>query len=307
MSGLALLCPGQGGQHPAMLELALADPGGAEVLRRAGAAVGDDLVGRTRAGKDLFANAVAQPLLCAAELATWAALRARVPTPRVVAGYSLGELAAYGCAGAAAPEEVLALAARRAAIMDAVAPPGSGLLALRGLALGLAEALAAEAGAELAIVNGPDHVIAGGDGPALGRLEAAARAAGAIAVRLPIGVPAHTRLLAPAVAPFEAALAAARLGDPAIPVVAGVTGAPVRTRAEAIATLSAQLARRIEWARGLAAAAELGCTVFLELGPGRALASMAAEAVPHARARSVSDFRTLEGVARWVAGALRRG
>jgi [acyl-carrier-protein] S-malonyltransferase len=309
MSGVAILCPGQGHQHPAMFDLALGDPRGAAVAARAGAAAGlDPLAVARRAGADLFRNAVAQPLLCAAELATWAALRDAVPPPRVIAGYSLGELAAYGCAGALSTEEVVALAARRAALMDGAAPPGSGLVALRGLALGRAEELASAAGAEIAIANGPDHCVAGGDAAALDRLDERARAAGATTVqRLPVGVPAHTSLLAAAVAPFSAALAASRLGDPAVPVLAGVSGAPVRTRADAIATLSTQLARRIEWARCLLAAAEMGCTVFLELGPGTALARMASETLPGVAARSVSEFRSIDGAARWVEAALRRG
>lgn len=307
MSGLAILCPGQGHQHGAMFDLALGDARGAEFARRAGAAAGVDLVATARRGGDAtFENAVAQPLVCAAVLATWAALRDAVTPPRVVAGYSLGELAAYGCAGALAVEDVVALAAWRAALMDAAAPPGTGLVALRGLPLARAEALAAEVGAEIAIVNGPDHCVAGGPADALERLAERARDAGARTVqRLRISVPAHTRLLAAAEAPLAAALAASPLADPAIPVLAGVTGAPVRTRAEAIATLSAQVARRIEWGHCLAAAAELGCSVFLELGPGTALSRMAVEAVPGASARSVCDFRSLDGVARWVDAALR--
>jgi len=308
MTGLAILCPGQGHQHAAMFDLALREARGADVARRAEAAVGLDLVAVARRGGDApFANALAQPLVCAAELATWAALGERVAPPRVVAGYSLGELAAYGCAGALAAEEVVALAARRAALMDAAAPPGAGLVALRGLAIPRAEALAAGAGAALAIVNGPDHCIAGGTADALKRLAESARRAGATTVqRLPIGVPAHTGLLSAAEAPFAAALAASALADPPVPVLAGVSGAPVRTRADAVLTLSAQIAHRIEWARCLAAAAELGCSVFLELGPGTALARMAVETVPGASARSVSEFRSLDGVARWVEGSLRR-
>lgn len=307
MSGLAILCPGQGGQHPAMLDLALASRRAAEVVRRAAAVLGEDPVARVRAGgAGLFANAAAQPLVCAAELATWAALREALPAPVLFAGYSLGELAAYGCAGALGPEETVALAVRRSELMDAAAPAGSGLLALRGLPLARAEILAAESGAEIAIANGPDHCVAGGDGAALHRLEQRATEAGATAIQLPVCVPAHTRLLAGAVAPFAEALAGSALADPPVPVLAGVSGAPVRTRAEAIAALSSQLARRIEWARCLAAAGEMGCTAFLELGPGSALARMAAEALPEAPARSVSEFRSLGGIARWVEAALRR-
>ena len=112
---------------------------------------------------------------------------------------------------------------------------------------------------------------------------------------------AHTRRLAGAVAPFAEALRASPLAAPTVPVLAGVDGTPVRTREGAVAALSRQLAGRIEWARCLEAAAELGATTFLELGPGSALSRMAQEAVPGVRARPVADFRTVAGVARWVA------
>lgn len=308
MSGLAVLCPGQGGQHPAMLDLALSSPRGAEVVARAGAALGWDPVARVRAGgPGLFENAVAQPLVCLAEVATWHALRDALPAPRVLAGYSLGELAAYGCAGALGPEETVVLAVRRAALMDAAAPPGSGLVALRGLSLARAVALAREAGAEIAIRNGPDHFVLGGGAGALAAVERRAGEVGATAVRIPVCVPAHTSLLEGAAGPFADALARSALADPPIPVLAGVSGAPVRTRAAAIAALSVQLARPVEWASCLAAAAELGCTAFLELGPGSALARMAAEALPDVAVRSAAEFRSLAGVARWVESALQRG
>jgi [acyl-carrier-protein] S-malonyltransferase len=106
------------------------------------------------------------------------------------------------------------------------------------------------------------------------------------------------------VAPFAAALGASGLHDAEIPVLAGTSGLPQRLRAEGVGSLSSQLGRRLEWARVLAAAGELGCTVFLELGPGHALARMAEEGVPGSAARSVDDFRGVEGVLRWVEARL---
>ena len=50
------------------------------------------------------------------------ALEAARPARAVIAGYSVGELAAWGCAGAFDAKEVLQLALRRAAAMDANAP-----------------------------------------------------------------------------------------------------------------------------------------------------------------------------------------
>ena len=288
-----------------MLDLAAATPEGAGFLSRAAARLGWDPLARARAGgPGIFANAEAQPLVCATELATWAALAPRLPAPTVFLGYSLGELVAHACAGGLDPVDTVLLARRRAELMDAASPPGAGLVALRGLPLARVEALAAAAGAEVAIVNGPDHAVAGGGGAALDELEARGARAGATTVRLPVCVAAHTRLLAGAVAPFAAALEASGLRAPAVPVLAGTTADLIATRAEAIAALSAQLATRLEWERCLLAAHELGGTTFLELGPGAALSRMAQERLPEVRVRSVADFRSIDGVAAWVGRAL---
>ncbi len=306
MSGLAVLCPGQGGQRAGMLDLAGGTAAAADVIRRASAASGLDLAALARdGGPETFRNAVAQPLLCAVELASWAALRDALPRPRLLAGYSLGELAAYGCAGSLGPEDLASLAAQRAALMDgAAAPAPGGLVAVRGLPLARTEALARGAGAELAIVNGPDQGIVGGPEAALRAVAGEASAAGARVQRLCVDVPAHTSALAAAVRPFRQALSASPLRDPEVPVLAGVSGEPVHDRATAIDALSRQLAERIDWGRCLAVAAELGCTVFLELGPGTALTRMVTEALPWAEARSIDEFRTVAGVARWVAARL---
>lgn len=289
-----------------MLELAEAHPVGAAVLRQAAAVLGRppaEIV--ARGGTEPFRNAVAQPLVVAAQLATWAALREALPAPALLLGYSVGELAAHGVAGTFGPGEAVALAARRAALMDEACAGPAGLLGLRGLPLARLEALAAGAGCEVAIVNGPDHCVLGGPAAALEEAARRAAAAGANTVqRLPVAVPAHTRLLAGAVAPFARALAAAGPRAPAVPVLAGVSGEPVRSAAAAVGTLSRQVAERLEWARCLAVAGELGCTVLLELGPGTALARMAREALPGAAVRAVAEFRSAAGVARWVAARL---
>jgi [acyl-carrier-protein] S-malonyltransferase len=306
---LAILCPGQGGQHPGMFDFAVAAGAGGAVLEVARRLVGEDPVELARsASPRIFENAVAQPLVCAATLASWEAVRGRLPEPGVVAGYSVGELSAWSCAGGLDPVAAVHLAQRRAAAMDAATAGPAGLLALRGLPLRRLEALIAAAGADLAIVNGPDHAVAGGSGAALESLAAMAADAGATTVqRLPIAVAAHTGALAGAVAPFAAVLAASGLRDASVPVLAGLSGAPLRHRADGVEALSRQLACRLEWARVLAAAGELGCTVFLELGPGNALARMAGELVQGASARSIADFRGVDGVVRWVEARLEPG
>ena len=87
------------------------------------------------------------------------------------------------------------------------------------------------------------------------------------------------------------------------PVLAGVNGVP--TDADTIATtLSAQIAEPVRWQDCMDATVERGVTVVLELGPGRALSRMFEEVNAEVEARSVEDFRTLDGIVKWVESRL---
>lgn len=301
MTQLAILCPGQGSQHPAMFERLARDPNAVAVLDVATKTLGWDPRERARRDERIFDNVVAQPLLCSAILASWAALRAQLPPPCLFGGYSVGELAAYGCAGALSVEQTLRLAQQRAALMDQAMSQPQGLLALRGLVLSQIQGLCRDHGAAIAIINGPDHFIVGGHGSALEQVEAAAhRLGGALVKRLPVTVAAHTPLMRNAGERFREALAASALDAPAIPVLAGISGALVHERATAIATLSAQISTTFDWAACMQAAYEAGARVFLELAPGTALARLIRDAMPDVAVRSIEEFKTLAGVVDWV-------
>ncbi len=116
---LGVLCPGQGDQSPGMFELVSGEPEAQSIL-----ALYKRLAGGT--AEDLHLNKVAQPLLCAFQLSVWRVLQKDLPEPRAFAGYSLGELSAYGCAGVLAPEELVKLAQHRAAAMDEAYPSPGG-------------------------------------------------------------------------------------------------------------------------------------------------------------------------------------
>ncbi|MDA5341344.1 malonate decarboxylase subunit epsilon [Stenotrophomonas maltophilia] len=302
---LALLCPGQGAQHPAMFDrvrgLAAAQP----LLDATGELLGRDVFAAA-AADDRFDNVQAQPLLCAASLAHWQGLREVLPTPTVIAGYSIGELAAHAIAGSFDTTTCLALSAQRARLMDAASPRDAGLQAVLGLDRDATQRLCDMHGAFIAIANGHDHFIVGGAQPSLHALAADAQACGAEIRPLPVHVPAHTPLLAGAEAPFAAALRAAQVHAPWLPLLAGVDARPVRDGAAVVHTLSTQLAQTIEWAQVMRQAFERGARVFLQLGPGNALARMVAPSYPCCEVRAVEEFQSLEGAAAWVRSALER-
>lgn len=300
---LGLLCPGQGDQTPAMFG----------VLKTCGRAEAIWDVFFRATGRDPFAlsaaemqvNAIAQPLVCAFQIAVWSEIGERLGPIRALAGYSVGELAAYGCAGALSAQSVIALAGQRALFMDKAFPDGA-MLALRGLDRAAVSALCVRHGVEIAIVNDEDRIVVGGAPAAIAACEDEALKRGAKATPLAIQIPSHTSLMRPAVAPFRAALEQAEWKRPNAPVLGGISGAPIFAPAQAREVLAAQLAETVDWAACLDGLRERGCSVLLELGPGAGLARMARDRAPEIPARSVAEFQSLDGAVDWAARQLDR-
>jgi [acyl-carrier-protein] S-malonyltransferase len=298
---LAILCPGQGHQHPGMLGLFEHDSNAHAVLDDAADALGADPRAWLREPGTIHRNRIAQPLICVAQLAAWRALRDRLPRVSAIAGYSVGELASYACAGALDAPDLCRLAQARARMMDEAnrGDPGK-LLAVHGVGIQALAALCAGRDAWPAIIVDERSFVVGGRVDAIDALEKAAHAHGARVQCLSVGVASHTPLIAGAIAPFRAALEASRLRDPSIPVYAGIDASLVTRRSDAINVLSRQLAQRIEWARVMQALRERGCRVFVELPPGNALSRMMRERFADVEARAVDDFRSLDGIASWA-------
>jgi len=302
---LAVLLSGQGGQHPGMFDLT-ADLAEAEPVFAAAARVlGSDPRALVRAaGADLHGNRTGQVLCCVAALVGWSVVAAARPARAIVAGYSIGDLAAWACAGRLDAEAVIRLAAARAEAMDAVAPAGSGLAGIRGLPLAAIAALARRHGCHLAIRNAADSAVAGGATDALEVLCRDALAAGARrAVILPVHTPSHTPVLAQASRLFEEALGREDLRRPppgAPRLISGLDGAPVFDARMGLSKLARQISSTIDWAACLEACREYGADTVLELGPGHALATMARDAIPGARVHAFEEFRSASGAAAWV-------
>lgn len=300
---LAILCPGQGAQHAGMFDLARGDPGASRLLDDwfADPVLGP-LLHASVEGEARFANRIAQPSIVAASLAMWTALRPALPEPALVAGYSIGELTAYGVAGALDAGAAVRLAVERAQVMDACLDGGAAqaMVALSGMPDGSVDALLVRFGFYGAIVTGDDALVAGGPAAQGQALAEAAQAAGGRATLLPVAVASHTPLLQGAVAPFAALLDSQRWSAPAFPVLSGISAEPVRDADKAKRDLPRQIAEPIRWKECMDACLEAGVTVALELGPGAALARMLQSRHPRIACRSVSEFRSLDGIHSWL-------
>lgn len=303
--GLGILCPGQGAQSATMLEILAGGDRAKALLDRAAATLGAHPAELVAGPPErMFRNVIAQPLVCAVTLAAWAELSPHLPRPLAMAGYSVGELAAHACAGTLAPEALFRLAHARAEAMDAACGHPSGMVAVRGIPVAELEPVCVRHGVWMAIINGPDRVVVGGLTEHLSAFESQIQGLGGGLTPLSITVASHTPLMTPALGSFETTLGATRLSPPTTPVLAGIDASAVLSAERARAVLLRQLDHPIHWWSCLQALQERGCSVLLELGPGSTLARMASDFFPDVEARSVADFKTLEGVIRWVEGRL---
>jgi len=311
MSRTAIFCSGQGYQGAGMFDL-LADAMEAEPVFEAAKSVlgGKDprrLV-REASNDDLHTDKLGQILCCTQAMAAWAVLKAKVPRPLLVAGYSVGELAAWGVAGLIDYESVFDLAARRATAMDRATKEPSGLVAVHGLKRDTVDRICKAYGAYVAIINARDRMLVGGTRKALDAVARDARVAGAErTTMLPVAVPSHTPLLAEASEEFRQVLAKAQL--PAgvasdIRLLSGIDGDTIYDIETGIDKLARQISTTIDWAACLESCRSAGAVAALELGPGTALSRMASPLFPDGQVRAADEFRTLTGLRSWLKRAM---
>jgi acyl transferase domain-containing protein/thioesterase domain-containing protein len=198
--------------------------------------------------------------------------------PAALVGHSMGENTAACVAGVIGFEDCIDLVHLRGQLFDTIAPGGM-------LSVPLSEdSLRREMGdnLDMASVNAPDLCVVSGPQAELDRLAAKLAAKGIEAQRVPIDIAAHSRMLEPILKRFGDFLRRLRLNPPTLPIISNRTGKP----------LTAQQATDPEyWVYHLRGTvmfsgciAHLAATpnrVFLEVGPGKALSSLAqANGVP---------------------------
>jgi [acyl-carrier-protein] S-malonyltransferase len=243
----------------------------------------------------------AQPAVLTHTLAVHAALQ-DVVRPVGAAGHSLGEYSAYALAGSLAPMVAAQLVRRRGELMleAGQARPGT-MAAVLGLANDAVVQACRDASSGDAVVaanlNAPDQTVISGDPAAVERAGQACKAAGAKrVVPLKVSGAFHSPLMSPAAVPLATALAGVTFADPTFPVVANVSGEPVRDAATARRFLGEQLTAPVRWVDAMRAAVTLAGpeVTFLEIGPGSVLAGLLKRIAPQAKVTSVGTADEVE-------------
>jgi [acyl-carrier-protein] S-malonyltransferase len=194
-----------------------------------------------------------------------------------VAGHSLGEYTALVASGALTALDGARLVNMRGEAMQVAADRSPGAMAaVLGLdAEAVAKACDGAGGAWVANDNAPGQVVIAGTPSGLESASERAKELGAKRVLpLPVGGAFHSPLMAPAQDRLDAALAAAPLTAPAVPVIANVDARDHRDPTSWSHLLSEQLCHPVRWRESLEAMDRMGVTTFAELGAGTELSGM---------------------------------
>jgi acyl transferase domain-containing protein len=219
--------------------------------------------------------ACAQPLVVALECALAALWRSWGIEPSVVMGYGIGEYAAAAVAGVFTVDDALHLAAERGRLVQAL-PPGGGMVAVRSTEERLRDIIEPyRTDVSVAAICGPRHVVLSGAAGALRQIVLALDREAIRTKELDVSHALYSPLMNPMLADFAAAAARTTYAAPQSDMVSSVTAdlAPPE-----MVTSPEYWVRHVvapvRFRSGIEAVRDLGCTVFLEVGPAATLVEM---------------------------------
>ncbi|WP_210528170.1 type I polyketide synthase [Rubellimicrobium arenae] len=228
------------------------------------------------ASERLLTPSVQLPLIMIVEYALAQLWMSWGVQPAALIGHSMGENTAACLAGVMSFEDCIGLVHLRGQLFDTV--PSGGMLSVSLAAAELRPYLE-EFGLDLAGQNAPRLSVASGRADSLDALARRLEADGIEAQRIPIAIAAHSRMLDGILGRFGDYLRSISLRAPRIPMVSNRTGAMLTAeQATDPDYWVGHLRNSVLFAEGLSTlAAQRSARIYIEVGPGKALASLAGQ------------------------------
>ncbi|WP_439656205.1 type I polyketide synthase [Lentzea sp. HUAS TT2] len=203
-----------------------------------------------------------QPALFAVEVALYRLAESFGVVPRLLAGHSIGEIAAAQVAGVLSLEDAATLVKARAGLMQAL-PEGGVMIALQATEAEVAPHLTE--GVSIAAINATDSLVIAGAEDEVRAV--AARFEGRKTKQLPVSHAFHSPLMEPMLDGFRQAIAGLTFHAPRIPIVtAGDVTDPEYWVAHVRDT--------VRFAENVGRLQEQGASAFLEIGPDGVLSAL---------------------------------
>ena len=280
-------------------------PGAAERVSLWSSTCGLDLarLGTTATAEEITDTAITQPLVVAATLLAHEELTERglltgadAGAEFVVAGHSVGEIAAYAIAGVISADDAVSLAATRGAEMaKACALEPTGMSAVLGG--DEAEVLARLEALDLvpANRNAAGQIVAAGSLSALDKL-AEDPPDKARVRKLATAGAFHTRFMASALDGYASAAEAVATSEPTATLLSNADGQPVATAADAMSKLVSQLTKPVRWDLCTETLRAHNVTAIVEFPPAGTLAGIAKRELRGVPTHAVKSPADLDGL-----------
>jgi [acyl-carrier-protein] S-malonyltransferase len=277
-------------------------PGAADQIASWSAASGLDLarLGTTATAEEITDTSITQPLVVAATLLAHQELVKRgllASANTIIAGHSVGEIAAYAIAGVISPDDAVALAATRGAEMaKACATEATGMSAVLGG--DEAEVLAVLADLELIAANrnAAGQIVAAGRLDSLKKLAENPPAKARVRALATAGA-FHTEYMASALVGYSAAVANVATAEPTGVLLSNADGQPVSSAADAMDKLVAQLTRPVRWDLCTESLRTNNVSAIVEFPPAGTLAGIAKRELRGTPTHAVKSPADLDGLA----------
>jgi len=244
----------------------------------------------------------AQPALVTAGFACLEATREAggtgvLPPAAFLAGHSLGEYTALTVAGVYDFPTAVRLARERGRLMHEAGQqcPGS-MAAVLGMAENAVAAICEQTGTYIANINCPGQIVISGEAAKVDRAAELAKERGASRVAaLKVSGAFHTPLMQLALEGMSNLLPGMNFKNPATPVVANTTAAPLTAAGDVKKELLDQLCNCVQWQRSVEYMIAQGVTTFIELGPGKVLTGLIKRISGDVTLLNIGDLASLQG------------
>ena len=219
----------------------------------------------------------AQPALFSLEYALAKLWQSLGVTPNVVMGHSLGEYAAACIAGVMSLPDAVRLVASRATLMQALEQSGE-MYAVFASAATVRPLLAAVTKeVSIAAENGPENTVLSGYSEPLTEVIKQLSALGIRTQKLNTSHAFHSKLMEPMLDAFEQVAASIEFHAPTIALISNVTGAAASDEVTMPQYWRQHIRQSVKFRTGVEHMAELGCTVFVEIGPRPTLTGLGSQ------------------------------